>query len=91
MAQEFTECRRKALKRGAREPAGPRDYTLFGRQDGMNSADCSDGFRNMAMTRDGKLWVATNQGLAMLPPLSNTTQPESARDLHAKDCGWKDG
>jgi signal transduction histidine kinase len=55
------------LEAWEREPDAPRDYTLFGRQDGMNSADCSDGFRNMAITRDGKLWVATNQGLAMLP------------------------
>ena len=56
----------QSLEAWTSEPAGPRDYTLFGRQDGMNSADCSDGFRNMAITRDGKLWVATNQGVAML-------------------------
>jgi signal transduction histidine kinase len=32
----------------------------------MESADCSGGFRNMAITSDGKLWVATPQGVAML-------------------------
>jgi ligand-binding sensor domain-containing protein len=57
------------------EPSVPRDYTLFGRKDGMNSADCSDGFRNMAITRDGKLWVATNQGLAMIA--SSQTPPNN--------------
>jgi signal transduction histidine kinase/ligand-binding sensor domain-containing protein len=57
----------QSVEAWAKEPAGPRDYTLFGRRDGMNSADCSDGFPNMAITGDGKLWVATNQGVAMLP------------------------
>jgi signal transduction histidine kinase/ligand-binding sensor domain-containing protein len=44
------------------------DYARFGRADGMNSAACSVGFRNMAITADGRLWVATEQGVAMLEP-----------------------
>jgi PAS domain S-box-containing protein len=44
----------------------PPEYTLFNRADGMNSTQCSGGFRNMAVTNDGRLWVATEQGIAML-------------------------
>jgi signal transduction histidine kinase/ligand-binding sensor domain-containing protein len=44
----------------------PPDYTRFARADGMNSTECSGGFRNMAITNDGKLWVPTEQGVAML-------------------------
>jgi signal transduction histidine kinase/ligand-binding sensor domain-containing protein len=48
------------------QPGEPRDYTRFGRADGMYSAECSNGYRNMATANDGKLWVATQQGLARL-------------------------
>jgi signal transduction histidine kinase len=44
----------------------PLDYAWFGRTDGMASTQCSIGTPNMAIARDGKLWVATVQGLAML-------------------------
>jgi signal transduction histidine kinase/ligand-binding sensor domain-containing protein len=44
----------------------PPDYTRFDRADGMNSAECSGGFRNMAITNDGRLWAPTEQGVAML-------------------------
>ena len=44
----------------------PLDYAWFGRTDGMASTQCSIGTPNMAMAADGKLWVATVQGLAML-------------------------
>jgi signal transduction histidine kinase/ligand-binding sensor domain-containing protein len=68
----------QSLEAWVSESPSPRDYTLFDRKDGMNSADCTDGFRNMAITPDGKLWVATNQGLAMLsfsqtPPNNRAT------------------
>lgn len=46
----------------------PFDYSMFGRADGMNSTQCGIGAPNMAMAADGKLWVATVQGLAMLEP-----------------------
>jgi signal transduction histidine kinase/ligand-binding sensor domain-containing protein len=42
------------------------DYAWFGKADGMTSTQCSIGAPNMALTADGKLWVATVQGLAML-------------------------
>ena len=44
----------------------PPDYAWFGKADGMLSTQCSIGAPNMALTPDGKLWVATVQGLAML-------------------------
>jgi signal transduction histidine kinase/ligand-binding sensor domain-containing protein len=44
----------------------PLDYAWFGKADGMISAQSSIGAPNMALARDGKLWVATVQGLAML-------------------------
>jgi signal transduction histidine kinase/ligand-binding sensor domain-containing protein len=44
----------------------PLDYAWFGRTDGMASTQCSIGTPNMAIAADGKLWVATVQGLAML-------------------------
>jgi signal transduction histidine kinase/ligand-binding sensor domain-containing protein len=55
---------------GGQQP--PRDYAWFGKADGMISTQCSIGAPNMAVARDGKLWVATVQGLAMLdlPDLS---------------------
>jgi signal transduction histidine kinase len=44
----------------------PPDYTRFDRADGMTSAECSGGSRNMAITNDRRLWVPTEQGVAML-------------------------
>jgi len=42
------------------------DYAWYGKADGMASTQCSTGAPNMALTPDGKLWVATVQGLARL-------------------------
>jgi signal transduction histidine kinase/ligand-binding sensor domain-containing protein len=44
----------------------PIDYTEFGRADGFLSEECSAGYPNITTTRDGKLWVATTGGAAML-------------------------
>jgi ligand-binding sensor domain-containing protein len=48
---------------GLRGHDEPLDYALFGRADGLDAAGCSFGFPNTALTPDGKLWVATPQGL----------------------------
>jgi signal transduction histidine kinase len=56
------------LKRGESDRNAPLDYTLFGRADGLNSKECSTGQPNIAMTPDGRLWVGTVKGLAMLDP-----------------------
>lgn len=47
-------------------PENPPDYAWFGKADGMPSTQCSIGAPNLALAADGKLWVATVQGLAML-------------------------
>src|SRR5258708_6317476 len=61
---------------GLRGRDEPFDYATFGRADGLDSRECSFGFPNSALTRDGKLWVATSQGLAMLdlPRLPRTNR-----------------
>lgn len=44
-------------------------YELFGESDGMQSAQCNGGSMPAAMTRkDGSLWFATSQGVAMVTP-----------------------
>jgi len=55
-----------SLEKWEKHSDAPPDYTRFDRADGMNSAECSGGYRNMAMTKDGRVWVATEQGVAML-------------------------
>jgi signal transduction histidine kinase/ligand-binding sensor domain-containing protein len=44
----------------------PADYAAYGRADGLTSMQCGYGFPISALTPDGKLWVATPQGVAML-------------------------
>jgi signal transduction histidine kinase/sugar lactone lactonase YvrE len=44
----------------------PIDYTNFGRADGFLSDECAGGYPNVTTTKDGKLWVATLGGAAML-------------------------
>ena len=62
--------------RGLRGHDEPLDYATFGRADGLDATECSFGFPNSALTSDGKLWVATPQGLAMLdlPRLPRTNR-----------------
>ena len=62
-----------------RAPDQPLDYGSFGVADGMASSQTTIGHPNSALTRDGKLWVATTQGLAMLdlPRLPRTTRKPS--------------
>src|SRR5258708_4189828 len=61
---------------GLRGHDEPLDYAVFGRADGLEVMECSFAFPNSALTRDGKLWVATPQGLAMLdlPRLPRTNR-----------------
>jgi signal transduction histidine kinase/ligand-binding sensor domain-containing protein len=44
----------------------PLDYRVFDRSDGMNSIQCSVGAPNLALSPDGKLWVATVKGLGLI-------------------------
>jgi ligand-binding sensor domain-containing protein len=47
---------------------GPLDYARFARADGMRSAECASAPTgpHMTVTPEGRLWVATEQGLAMI-------------------------
>ena len=54
------------LQRAEHDRDSPVDYAAFGRADGMNTPECSEGQPNMATTQDGKLWIATTKGLAMI-------------------------
>jgi signal transduction histidine kinase len=44
----------------------PIDHTEFGRADGLLLEECAYGHPNITTTKDGKLWVATLGGVAML-------------------------
>jgi ligand-binding sensor domain-containing protein len=44
----------------------PIDHTEFGRADGLLLEECANGYPNITTTKDGKLWVATLGGVAML-------------------------
>ncbi len=55
-----------SLRKWEREQQEPLDQTQFARADGLLSEECDDGYPNMATTKDGKLWVATTGGAAML-------------------------
>ena len=54
-----------AIRQSQDGPENSPDYAWFGKADGMTSTQCSIGAPNMALA-NGKLWVATVQGLAML-------------------------
>jgi PAS domain S-box-containing protein len=55
------------LRQVEQDRESPLDYSSFGPDDGMNSAECDgSGQPNMAITSDDTLWVATVKGLARL-------------------------
>jgi signal transduction histidine kinase/ligand-binding sensor domain-containing protein len=64
--QGISRISAKSLERAQAESDSPLDYTSFGRDDGLNSRECSVGQPNITITPDGKLWTATRTGLAML-------------------------
>jgi signal transduction histidine kinase/ligand-binding sensor domain-containing protein len=44
----------------------PVDFEVFGLADGLTTTQATFGRPNSAITRDGKVWIATTQGLAIL-------------------------
>ena len=54
------------LRSWENDQQSPLDHTEFGRADGLLLEECANGYPNMTTTRDGKLWVATLGGAAML-------------------------
>jgi signal transduction histidine kinase/ligand-binding sensor domain-containing protein len=47
-------------------PDEPLDFEPFGEPDGLATTETSGGYPVSALSPDDKLWIATNQGLAML-------------------------
>jgi signal transduction histidine kinase/ligand-binding sensor domain-containing protein len=54
------------LRRAELDPDSPVNYTSYGPADGLSTRECTTGQPNIAITPDGKLWVGTLKGLAML-------------------------
>ncbi len=48
------------------QPDEPLDFAAFGPADGLVTTQSTVGRPDSTLTRDGKLWIATTQGLAML-------------------------
>jgi len=48
------------------QPDDPLDFAEFGSADGLATREASSGQPTFALTSDGRLWMATTQGLAML-------------------------
>jgi signal transduction histidine kinase/ligand-binding sensor domain-containing protein len=62
------------------------DYATFGRADGLDATEYSDGALNSALTHDSKLWVATPQGLAMLD-LSRLPRTNRKPTIYMREIG----
>ena len=46
--------------------------TVYGTTDGMPSSECNAAFPAAIRARDGRLWIATARGVAVVDPLANT-------------------
>jgi diguanylate cyclase (GGDEF)-like protein len=57
-----------AMKREAHDLSG----TVYGMTDGMPSAECNAAFPAAIRARDGRLWIATARGVAVIDPLART-------------------
>ena len=58
----------QSMERWEQDPGMQVDFATYSRADGMRSAECTDAGMgpHLASTADGRLWVATVQGLAMI-------------------------
>jgi diguanylate cyclase (GGDEF)-like protein len=45
--------------------------TVYGTIDGMPSAECNGAFPGAMRSRDGRIWIATSRGLAVIDPKAN--------------------
>jgi len=72
-----------------RQQATRLEVQVFGRNEGMNTEECTGGFGSLAArTEDGRLWFATHGGLAMvepdrLPPTRQSTLPVYVEEICA--------
>jgi diguanylate cyclase (GGDEF)-like protein len=46
--------------------------TVYGMADGMPSAECNGAFPSAIVARDGRVWVATSRGVAVIDPAANS-------------------
>ncbi|HEX5888938.1 MAG TPA: two-component regulator propeller domain-containing protein, partial [Pyrinomonadaceae bacterium] len=65
----------------SRQHDDPLDFETFSTADGLTSAEATHPGQSMALTRDGKLWVATPKGLAMFD-LSRLTLTSSKPSIY---------
>ena len=45
--------------------------TVYGTIDGMPSAECNGAFHSAIVARDGRVWVSTSRGIAVIDPAAN--------------------
>jgi signal transduction histidine kinase/ligand-binding sensor domain-containing protein/FixJ family two-component response regulator len=45
--------------------------TVYGTIDGMPSAECNGAFHSAIVAHDGRVWVATSRGIAVIDPAAN--------------------
>lgn len=62
----------------------PVDYEVFGLADGLATTQSTFGKPNSALTPDGKVWIATLQGLAMLD-LSRLPRTDRTPAIYVED------
>src|SRR5690606_19389624 len=56
------------LDRYLSDPTRPREYLLFGEDEGMRSSECNGGTQHpLAIDADGGVWVATTEGVVRIP------------------------
>jgi signal transduction histidine kinase/ligand-binding sensor domain-containing protein len=68
----------------SRRQDDPVDYEVFGLADGLTVTQATYGKPDSALTRDGKLWIATLQGLAMLD-LSRLPRTDRTPAIYVED------
>jgi diguanylate cyclase (GGDEF)-like protein len=74
----YRVARDRVLAAMQRKGSGGLSGTVYGMTDGMPSAECNGGFPAAIRARDGRLWVATARGVAVVDPranLRNTVPP----------------
>jgi signal transduction histidine kinase/ligand-binding sensor domain-containing protein/CheY-like chemotaxis protein len=57
---------------------------VYGTMDGMPSAECNGAFPGATSTRDGRVWVATSRGVAVIDP-STSTRNEVPPPVHVEE------
>ncbi|HKR64593.1 MAG TPA: two-component regulator propeller domain-containing protein [Thermoanaerobaculia bacterium] len=67
----YRVARDRVLAAMRREPNINLSGTVYGTTDGMPSTECNGAFPGAIRTRDGRLWVSTARGVAVVDPHAN--------------------